>query len=68
MTESLRRNYSSFMRLNVKEYPNFWIALVDGKVIATGKTFKDAYLEAKKTAPKKRPLIAKIPDKKVMIL
>ena len=68
MTVSLRRNYSSFMRMKVCDYTNSWIAVVDGKVIANGKTFKDTYLKSKEIAPNKRPLIAKIPDKKVMIL
>jgi len=56
------------MRMSVKDYTNRWVALVDGKVVADGKTFKETYIEARRIAPKKRPLIAKIPDKKVMIL
>lgn len=62
------KNYSAFMRMNVKDYTNLWIALVDGKVIAEDKTFKKAYEEAKRIAPKKKPLFAKIPGRKVMIL
>jgi len=61
-------NYASFLKLNVKEYQNKWIAIVDGKVVSSTKSFKEAYQEAKERFPKKSPLIAKIPSKKVMIL
>ena len=61
-------NYSSFLRLNVKDYNDKWIAMVDGKVVSAKGGFKEAFIEAKHKFPKKRPLIAKIPSKKVMIL
>lgn len=61
-------NYRSFLNLSVKEYPNKWVALVDGQVVAVKKTFKEVYTETKEKFPKQRPLIAKIPSKKVMIL
>lgn len=61
-------NYSSFLHLNVEQYNDKWIALVDGKLVSVKKNFKDAYTEAKQKFPQKRPLLAKIPSKKVMIL
>ncbi|MBI2667876.1 succinyl-CoA synthetase subunit alpha [Candidatus Woesearchaeota archaeon] len=61
-------NYNSFLRLNVKNYSNKWIAIVDGKVVSSGNTFREAYNQSKTKFPKNRPLIAKIPSKKVMIL
>ena len=42
--------------------------MVDGKLISSKDTFKEAYDQAKKSFPKKDPFIAKIPGKKVMIL
>ena len=61
-------NYKAFLNLSVKEHPNKWVALVDGHIIAAKDTFKEAYIQAKQKFPQKRPLIAKIPAKKVMIL
>ena len=61
-------NYTSFLKLNVKDYQNRWIAIVNGEVVSARKSFKETYQEAKEKFPKKSPLIAKIPSKKVMIL
>ena len=60
-------NYNSFLKLNVRPYGDKWIAMVDGKVVSAKESFKEAYYEAKKKFPTKRPLLAKIPSKKVMI-
>ena len=62
------QNYEYFLRLNVKDYQNKWIAIVDCAVVSARNTFKEVYNESKKKFPKKRPLIAKVPSKKVMIL
>ena len=64
----MKDNYSSFLELDVKEYQNKWIAIVDGEVVSAKRSFKETYQEAKEKFPKKSPLIAKIPSKKVMIL
>ena len=61
-------NYASFLKLDVKNYQDKWIAIVDGRVVSSKKSFKETYEEAKDKFPKKNPLIAKIPSKKVMIL
>ena len=62
------QNYKSFLNLSVKEYPNKWVALIDGRVVTVKNTFKEVYIETKEKFPKQRPLIAKIPSKRVMIL
>ena len=56
------------MDLDVKDYAGLWIALVEGKVAASKKTFREAYLGAKNLLPGKKPLFAKIPSREVMIL
>lgn len=61
-------NYNSFLRLNVKGYSNKWIALVDGEIVSTKNSFKEVYHDTKRRFPNKRPMITKIPGKKVMIL
>ena len=62
------KDYEAFLDLDTREYLGKWVAFVDGRVIATRKTFKEVYTEAKEKCPSKSPLIAKIPSKKVMIL
>lgn len=62
------QNYKSFLNLSVKDYPNKWVALINGDVVAVKNTFKEVYTETKEKFPRQRPLIAKIPSKKVMIL
>ena len=62
------QNYKSFLNLSVKEYPNKWVALIDGHVVAVKNTFKEVYVETKQKFPQQRPLIAKIPSKRAMIL
>lgn len=61
-------NYSAFMDMDVKDFAGLWIAFVDGKVVASKKSFRETYAGAKNLSPSKKPLFAKIPDKKVMIL
>lgn len=68
MAQHEDRNYSAFMDLDVKDYAGLWIALVEGKVVASKKTFREAYAGAKNLSPGKKPLFAKIPERKVMIL
>jgi len=61
-------NYNEFLKLNTENYTNKWIAMIDGKVVSASKTFKQTFNEAKRRFPNKRPLIAKIPSRKAMIL
>jgi len=61
-------NYNSFMRMDVSSYSDEWIAIVNGELVAHSKSFKEVYKTAKKKFPDERPLVAKIPSGKVMIL
>lgn len=61
-------NYNAFLKLNTKNYPNKWIAMIDGKVVSSSSNFKETYREATRKFPGKRPLIAKIPSTRAMIL
>jgi hypothetical protein len=64
----MNKNYSFFMKADMSSYIDQWVAVVDRRVIAHGKDAKQVFDEAKRKAPKKRPLIAKIPGKQAMIL
>lgn len=46
-------NYTSFLNLSVKEYPNKWVALVDGKVITSKKVLKKPMKKQKKNSHRK---------------
>lgn len=61
-------NYQSFLKLDVTQFMDKWVAIVDGKLVAVKDNFKEVYQEATEKFPRKRPLVAKIPPKKVMIL
>ena len=39
-------NYSSFLKFDVKNYQDKWIAIVDGRVVSSKKSFKETYEEA----------------------
>jgi len=55
------------MKVDVSKYTGEWIAIVDRKIVAHGKKFKETYLKVKKKYPEKKPLFAKIPSKETMI-
>ena len=61
-------NYQSFLKLDVAQFTDKWVAIVGGKLIAVRDNFKEVYNEAREKFPRKRPLVAKIPPKRVMIL
>lgn len=50
------------------EYVDEWIAVVGGKIIASGKDGKTVYDQAKELYPDKKPLIMRVPTDKVMVL
>lgn len=50
------------------KYIGKWIAIVDGKVVASGDQGKLVFQEVKKKYPKREPLILKVPADKVMLL
>jgi len=68
MSQANQENYEYFLRLNVENYLDEWIAIVGGEVVAHGRNVKEVYEEAKKNYPGRRPLISKVPSKKAMIL
>ena len=63
----MNSNYNYYLKVDVSPYTGKWIAIVDNKIVASGKSAKEVYTEAIKKS-KKKPLITKIPDKETMIL
>ena len=60
--------YVLSMEDQLEQYVHNWIAVVDSKVVSSGKDAKTVYNEAKKAYPTKTPLIMKVPADEVMLL
>jgi hypothetical protein len=55
-------NFESIKEEEMTKYAGEWIAVVESKVVAHGKSFKEVYSFVKSNYPNKRPLIGKLPD------
>jgi hypothetical protein len=60
--------YVMSMGEKLGEYVDEWIAVVDNKIIARGKTAKEVYEKAKEYDASKTPFIMRVPTSKVMVL
>lgn len=60
-------NYNYFIKTDLVNYIGEWIAIVDEKVVASGKSVKQVFAAAKQKFPKKKMLLAKVPSKETMI-
>ena len=58
--------FEAFLDLDTKKYLGHWVAIKGNEVIAHGKDFKSVLAKSKEKA-KRRPFIAKIPEKATMI-
>lgn len=56
-------NYEWFLEKDLSEYAGKWIAIVDRRVVASGKDVNKIFKEVKTKFPNKRPLITKIRNK-----
>lgn len=64
----MSKNYEWYIEADVSKYAGKWIAIVDQKVVANGEDAKKVYYEAKKKYPQKRPSLAKVPTKDLLVL
>ena len=55
------------MSTDLSDHVGQWIAISDEKIIIADKSVKKVIEEAKKLRPKRRPFIAKVPEKLAMI-
>lgn len=56
-------NYEFFINQDLSEYSDKWIAIIDKKVVASGKNINQIIKEVQIKYPHKRPLITRIKDK-----
>ncbi len=69
MSEEIRdKNYEFYINADLSEYAGKWIAIVDGKVVASGDRADVVYNEAKKKYPDEEIDPAKVPTDDLLIL
>ncbi|MBU1197027.1 succinyl-CoA synthetase subunit alpha [Candidatus Micrarchaeota archaeon] len=61
-------NCSAFSEIDQEKYIGQWVAIVDKKIVSSGKSFADVYAKAKKKFPSKIPFLAPVTTNKVFIL
>ena len=62
------KNYEFYINADLSEYAGKWIAIVDGKVVASGDRADMVYDEAKRKYPEKEVMLAKVPTADTLIL
>lgn len=62
------KNYEFYINADLSEYAGKWIAIVDGKVAASGERADVVYDQAKKIYPDKEVMLAKVPTEDTLIL
>ena len=62
------KNYEFYINADLSEYAGKWIAIVDGRVVASGDRADTVYDEAKKRYPDKEVMLAKVPTADTLIL
>ncbi|EDY36638.1 hypothetical protein ABOONEI_628 [Aciduliprofundum boonei T469] len=69
MSEEIKdKNYEFYINADLSEYAGKWIAIVDGKVVASGDRADIVMREAEKKYPDKEITLAKVPTDDLLIL
>jgi len=69
MREDIKdKNYEFYINADLSDYAGKWIAIVDGKVVASGDRADEVYDLAKKEYPGKEIMLAKVPTEDTLIL
>jgi hypothetical protein len=66
--KAICKNYQFYLNSDLSEYSGKWIAMVDGKVVASGERADEVYKNAKKKHPKKKIAIDMVPSSDILIL
>ena len=62
------KNYEFYINADLSEYAGKWIAIVDGKVVASGDRADEVYRMVKEKYPDKIIAIDRVPEKNLLIL
>jgi hypothetical protein len=66
--EEKDKNYEFYINADLSEYAGKWIAIVDGKVVASGDRADEVGMKAEKQYPTKKIALAKVPEANTLIL
>ncbi len=66
-TESALKNYEFYADANLSKYAGEWVAIINSKIVAHGKSLKEIVKKARETSPNLTPFIAKVPSKKILL-
>ncbi len=55
-------NFESLSEEDISKYSGKWIAIINNKVVAHSKSFKEIYEFIKNKYPNERPLMGKLPE------
>ncbi len=66
--EIMDKNYEFYINADLSEYAGKWIAIVDGKVVASGDRADEVIDKVRKEYPDKKFLISKVPEPGMLIL
>jgi hypothetical protein len=64
----MTRSHDFYMKVDLGPYMGEWVAICDDEIVSHRPTFKEAFDEAKRLCPNKRPLFTKVPTGEAMIL
>ena len=62
------KNYEFYINADLSEYAGKWIAIVDGKVVASGDRADEVIDKVRREYPNKKFLISKVPEPGMLIL
>ncbi len=62
------KNYEFYINADLSEYAGKWIAIVDGKVVASGDRADEVMKEAEEKYPNKEITLAKVPTDDILVL
>jgi len=66
--EEKNKNYAFYLHADLSEYEGKWIAIVDGKVVASGDRADEVMREAESKHPDKEITLAKVPTDDILVL
>jgi hypothetical protein len=64
----LTKNYLNFLKINTSRFKGEWVVLTGKKIIAHGKNADKVYKQAKKSHPREKISLAKIPLEDALVL
>lgn len=66
--KGLMENHEFFLKSDLGSLSGKWIAIVDKEIAASGDSISEVVKESEKKYPGKKPLIARAPTSKALIL